>query len=287
MKEKLTASPDLTHDNFPLLGTVLVKNGFGILEAEQNIERVFLITVEMVSDSIPTPMASDFVKKKRANRSAKLKQCKLYARRDQWLSQGSSSSCNGICSASLSEEDDHRDDDDDCIDDWEAIADALDATDQKLEQHHPGSDSFLERDESLHLTSQVDVSNRVTENDTTNNKSEYRGLTSRPPVCYKAWRPDDAFRPQILPNLSKQYSFPMNSERHCSGGAVFGCQRLSVPTSCPICCEDLDFTDTSFLRCTCSFVLCLFCHKKILEEDGRCPGCGRSTTMSLLRVRQL
>uniref|UniRef100_M1AUX6 Anti-virus transcriptional factor n=1 Tax=Solanum tuberosum TaxID=4113 RepID=M1AUX6_SOLTU len=43
----------------------------------------------MVSDSIPTPMASDFVKKKRANRSAKLKQCKLYARRDQWLSQGS------------------------------------------------------------------------------------------------------------------------------------------------------------------------------------------------------
>ncbi|KAH0706125.1 hypothetical protein KY285_010649 [Solanum tuberosum] len=224
----------------------------------------------MVSDSIPTPMASDFVKKKRANRSAKLKQCKLYARRDQWLSQGnvgrnqapatnienerdrfidkleikssdhepfrfklegndfagSSSSCNGICSASLSEEDDHRDDDDDCIDDWEAIADALDATDQKLEQHHPGSDSFLERDESLHLTSQVDVSNRVTENDTTNNKSEYRGLTSRPPVCYKAWRPDDAFRLQILPNLSKQYSFPMNSERHCSGGAVFGCQRL-------------------------------------------------------------
>ncbi|KAH0775063.1 hypothetical protein KY290_012200 [Solanum tuberosum] len=196
----------------------------------------------MVSDSIPTPMASDFVKKKRVNRSAKLKQCKLYARRDQWLSQGnvgrnqapatnienerdrsstrSSSSCNGTCSASLSEEDDHRDDDDDCIDDWEAIADALDATDQKLEQHHPGSDSCLERDESLHLTSQVDVSNRVTENDTTNNKSEYRGLTSRPPVSYKAWRPDDAFRPQTLPNLSKQYSFPMNSEWQCSGGAV-------------------------------------------------------------------
>ncbi|WMV58434.1 hypothetical protein MTR67_051819 [Solanum verrucosum] len=189
----------------------------------------------MVSDSIPTPMASDFVKKRgdwsnntclnllmsynsensqlQVNRSAKLKQCKLYARRDLWLSQGnvgrnqapatnienerdrfidkfeikstdhevnndsinhyshsdsnsnspithtsnimegndfagSSSSCNGTCSASLSEEDDHRDDDDDRIDDWEAIADALDAIDQKLEQHHPGSDSCLERDES-------------------------------------------------------------------------------------------------------------------------------------------
>ncbi|KAL3322662.1 hypothetical protein AABB24_039979 [Solanum stoloniferum] len=188
---------------------------------------------------------------------------------------GSSSSCSGTgtCySASLTEEDDHRDDDD-CIDDWEAIADALAATPQKLEQHRPASDSCLERDDSLHLTSQVDVSNRVTENDTTNNKSEYRGLTSRPPVSYKAWRPDDAFRPQILPDLSKQYSFPMNLERNCGGGAVFGCQRLSVLTSCPICCEDLDFTDTSFLPSTCGFVLCLFCHKKILEEDGGCPGC--------------
>ncbi|MCE0481696.1 hypothetical protein HAX54_039636 [Datura stramonium] len=320
----------------------------------------------MVSDSTPSasiPVASsnpkDFARKKRANRSAKLKQWKLDARREQWLSQvknkglkeevnvrrnqgpatnignerdqfiqkleikprgeedhevnndsinhysdldlnsnspishsssimerndsganfaGSSSSsissCSGsggCCSGSLSEEDDHGDDDD-CMDDWEAVADALAATDQKLEQHHPGSDSSRERDENLHLSSRADVSSGITENDTTK-KSEHRGLASSHPVSFNAWRPDDAFRPQILPNLSKQFNFPMNSERHCHGGAVWGCKRLSVPTSCPICCEDLDFTDTSFLPCTCGFVLCLFCHKRILEEDGRCPGC--------------
>ncbi|XP_059287594.1 uncharacterized protein LOC132040926 [Lycium ferocissimum] len=174
-------------------------------------------------------------------------------------SSSSISSCSGsveCCSESLSEEDD------DCMDDWEAVADGLAATDQKLEQHHPG-----ERDENVHLSS-----NGVTGNDT-KKKSEHRGLASRPPVSCKAWRPDNAFRPQILPNLSKQYSFPMNSERHCRGGAVWGCKRLLIPTSCPICYEDLDLTDTSFLPCTCGFVLCLFCHKGILEEDGRCPGC--------------
>ncbi|XP_075104195.1 uncharacterized protein LOC107774625 isoform X1 [Nicotiana tabacum] len=321
----------------------------------------------MVSDSFPNasiPVASsnpkDFAKKKRANRSAKLKQCKLDARREQWLSQvknkgskdemnvggnqapatnvanergrliekleikpraeednevnidssnqysdsdsnsnspishtssimegndsaanfaGSSSSsissCSGsggCCSGSLSEEDEQGDDDD-CLDDWEAVADALAATDQKLEQQHPGLDSPRERDENVHLSSRTDVSNGVTGIDTTKQKSEHRGLASRPPVSCKAWRPDDAFRPQILPNLSKQYSFPMNSERHCRGGSVWGCKRLSVPTSCPICCEDLDLTDTSFHPCTCGFILCLFCHKRILEEDGRCPGC--------------
>nr|ABI34271.1 hypothetical protein LES1_20t00002 [Solanum lycopersicum] len=49
----------------------------------------------MVSDSIVNvaiPVASsnsrDFGKKKRANRTAKLKQSKRDARREQWLSQG-------------------------------------------------------------------------------------------------------------------------------------------------------------------------------------------------------
>ncbi|KAL0385014.1 UNVERIFIED_CONTAM: hypothetical protein Sradi_2895700 [Sesamum radiatum] len=61
----------------------------------------------MISDSIPNAsvaMASsnpkDFAKKKRANRLAKLKQCKLDARREQWLSQvknkgGSKEEVNG------------------------------------------------------------------------------------------------------------------------------------------------------------------------------------------------
>ncbi|KAJ8536410.1 hypothetical protein K7X08_034811 [Anisodus acutangulus] len=293
----------------------------------------------MVSDPIPNcsiPIASsnpkDFAKKKRVNRSAKLKQCKLDARREQWLSQvknkglkeepntggkknvaneggglieklqikprgeednegtlnhysdfdsptshtssvlggndsgtnftgssrssSSNSSSNGeCCSGSMSEEDD------DGVDDWEAVADALAATDEKQEQQNPSLDSHFERDENVeHKSPRQEVSDRES--------------APRPPLSCRAWRRDDTFRPPSLPNLSKQYSFPLNSERHCRrGGSVWGCKSLSTPTPCPICCEDLDFTDTSFLPCSCGFRLCLFCHKRILEEDGRCPGC--------------
>ncbi|XP_009588334.1 uncharacterized protein LOC107759860 isoform X1 [Nicotiana tabacum] len=301
----------------------------------------------ILNGSIPITSSNpkDFAKKKRANRSAKLKQCKLDARREQWLSQvknkglkeepnaggthsraknveserrrlieklqikprgeednegasnhysdsdsptshtssvlggndsgtnftgssSSSSSCTssssgGCCSGSMSEEDD------DCLDDWEAVADALAATDHKQEQHNPSLDSHCERDDNVaHMSSRQVTSNRQV------SESNDRGLAPRPPLSSQAWRPDDTFRPPSLPTLSKQYSFPMNSERHCRGGSVWGCKSLSsIPTSCPICCEDLDFTDTSFLPCSCGFRLCLFCHKRILEEDGRCPGC--------------
>ncbi|XP_060170308.1 uncharacterized protein LOC132601210 isoform X3 [Lycium barbarum] len=306
----------------------------------------------MVSDSIvkpSNPMVSsnpkDFNKKKRANRSAKLKQCKLDARREQWLSQvknkgskeepnggggacgqeihvadergqlmeklaikprgeeenggcmnhysdfdstsnsptshtssvlegndsgtnstggsSSSSSCSsgGCCSGSMSGEEDNEEDDN-CLDDWEAVADALAATDKKQEQHNSSLDSSTESDgKVVHMSSQPKVSDRQVSGIDTSQQNP------------KAWRSDDAFRPQSLPNLSKQYTFPMNSGRHYRGGSVWGCKSLSIPTSCPICCEDLDFTDSSFLPCPCGFRLCLFCHKRILEEDGRCPGC--------------
>nr|GMD34634.1 TPRXL isoform X1 [Ipomoea batatas] len=313
----------------------------------------------MISDGISNPaipMASsnprDFAKKKRANRSAKLKQCKLDARREQWLSQvkskgakeelnggggttcgsgmdaanekgqvlqkleiksegeedngglvqdhhnsdlpansptnsvlegsdsgtnftgsNSRSSCSsgGCCSRSMSEEDEERDDV--CFDDWEAVADALAITDKKQEQ--PTSPCLDDRNDNLvHLSSQSELSScQVSDVDISKSKLESGGLAPILPKICQAWRPDDAFRPQSLPNLSKQYSFPLNSGRHFRGGSVWERKNLSVPTSCPICYEDLDLTDTSFLPCSCGFRLCLFCHKRILEEDGRCPGC--------------
>jgi len=90
----------------------------------------------------------------------------------------------------------------------------------------------------------------------------------------RAWRPDDAFRPRSLPNLSKQQSLP-NPDRHYGGGGVAWASKsvVSAPSSCPICYEELDLTDSSFLPCLCGFRLCLFCHKRIVDEDGRCPGC--------------
>ncbi|ESW27372.1 hypothetical protein PHAVU_003G196200 [Phaseolus vulgaris] len=303
----------------------------------------------MVSDSIsavPIPSAANTKnpgKKKRTNRSAKLKQYKIDARREQWLSQGavkskgckdgveddivrapppavnhgklsleplntrregeeddglvhhdsdsesptncpagvlcgndsgtnftgsssggssssSSSSSGGCCSGNITEEEEEEeegeDDDDGCLDDWEAMADAL-AADDKHE--NPCSDSppvVLPR-EGSNLGSP-------------NSKPESSRLVPWGSGSNRAWRADDAFRPQSLPNLSKQHSMP-NPDRRCVGGVPWG--RISTPSPCPICCEDLDLTDTNFLPCFCGFRLCLFCHKRILEEDGRCPGC--------------
>ncbi|CAI9767321.1 unnamed protein product [Fraxinus pennsylvanica] len=192
-------------------------------------------------------------------------------------SRSSSGSSNGCCSESMSEEDEG--DDDACLDDWEAMADALAATDDKQQQHNPDSGLDSSPSQKDVYASQSDSRSKVTnqsafELDISEPERENQGMVAERVLC-QAWRPDDACRPQTLPNLSKQYSFPMNSGRHFGcGGSVWACKNVgTVPTSCPICYEDFDFTDSSFLPCSCGFRLCLFCHKRILEEDGRCPGC--------------
>ncbi|XP_024972137.1 uncharacterized protein LOC112511014 [Cynara cardunculus var. scolymus] len=290
----------------------------------------------MTNVSIPTAAskAKEIGKKKRVNRTAKLKQSKLDVRREQWLSQvknkgckeeingangvkmhspdvhernddrplmkleinpvgeetegitnhysdsdspsnspishtssvfgsnrsrspftsSSSSSSGGCCSGSMAEEDDG---DNGCLDDWEAIADALAADDLKNDNHESPEPPQLN---SLPPPEPEPVN--VT-------------MVGQDGCCARAWRPDDIFRPQSLPNLLKQNSFPMNSNQLYGFGAIeFGFKKVtSPPSTCPICCEDLDLTDTSFLPCPCGYRLCLFCHKRILEDDGRCPGC--------------
>ncbi|KAJ7956301.1 General negative regulator of transcription subunit 4 [Quillaja saponaria] len=271
----------------------------------------------MVSDSfttpsIPsTPKTKNLGKKKRTNRSAKLKQCKFDARREQWLSQGGvkNKGCNdgrddvhtspmhmrkGL-SGSLDKlemrtggkENDgsiHQDSDleylsnsptsfnkeeegdDGILDDWEAMADALAADDKN---QNPCLDSPPVHEPVVQLVCPTNGLGLGVDN----SKPETDRLVPRAPENTRAWRPDDAFRPQSLPNLSKQQSLP-NPDRHYGGGIPWACTAvMAVPSSCPICYEDLDLTDTSFLPCFCGFRLCLFCHKRILEEDGRCPGC--------------
>ncbi|KAG8379069.1 hypothetical protein BUALT_Bualt07G0049900 [Buddleja alternifolia] len=299
----------------------------------------------MISDSIPNAsiaMASsnpkDFAKKKRANRSAKLKQCKLDARREQWLSQvkkkngckeeihgegdtpresvhskngrsmpiekleikprgeeeiyadGSpmhhysdfesfpsnsptshtSSLLGSHDSGSMGEEDEEDVGDDGCLDDWEAVTDALAAaTDDNQQEHNPNSGLSSEKHGNSAKSDTGFAGKDIL------NAKQASGGTAVQRNSVKAWRVDDAFRPLGLPNLTKQYSFPLNSERHFERGvSVWGCKNGGpVPTSCPICCENLDVTDSIFLPCSCGFRLCLFCHKRILEDDGRCPGC--------------
>ncbi|XP_047311388.1 uncharacterized protein LOC124914819 [Impatiens glandulifera] len=298
-----------------------------------------MMSADMVNGSIGSasiPMAAsnpkDLAKKKRVNKSAKLKQCKLEARREQWLSKvrnkgtkeetrgghegfnppamnmqkesdqplekfdlkrtvegeersihhyyemdspsgsptslsscmlgsnvsgtnftsssGSSrSSSSGSCAGSINGEDEEQDDD--CLDDWEAVADALAATDVKQELQS-SSAPLLTQEPIVKPEEKPEIVETVQQAPTNNGR---------------AWKPDDTYRPQSLPSLSKQLSLPLNSFRKHNRHVH------SAPSPCPICCEDLDFTDSSFLPCSCGFRLCLFCHKRILEEDGRCPGC--------------
>ncbi|KAK1357792.1 General negative regulator of transcription subunit 4 [Heracleum sosnowskyi] len=274
----------------------------------------------MAFDSISnsTSIARDFAKKKKASRSAKLKQCKLDARRQQWLSQvkskdskgalnvvggeirecashgrnerdrvikllevnpgndenygsvnqysdsdssshsptshsssvvgsncsgtsftgsGSSSRSSNSSSSGRSHSGDiseeEDDDDDGCLSDWEAVADALAASDTKQQQ-------------------------------------EQLKPSQESPLEHEKPDLDCPFE-----SGNSQHSFPTRLDRNGGpGGVAWACPNgISAPSSCPICCEDLDLTDTSFLPCSCGFRLCLFCHKRILEEDGRCPGC--------------
>lgn len=182
----------------------------------------------------------------------------------------SSSSSGGCCSGCITEDEEGGGEDDDgCLDDWEAVADALAADEDKPQGQNPSSES-----ESV---AQVVSPREVTDGmglGGGNSKPECPKMASGACGNSRAWRPDDAFRPRSLPNLSKQQSLP-NPDRHYGGGGVAWASKsvVSAPSSCPICYEELDLTDSSFLPCLCGFRLCLFCHKRIVDEDGRCPGC--------------
>ncbi|KAE8723958.1 microtubule-associated protein TORTIFOLIA1-like [Hibiscus syriacus] len=186
-------------------------------------------------------------------------------------SSSSSSSSGGCCSGNVTEEEG----DDGCLDDWEAVADALAADDDKQEmdpnennKENPCLGSTPGHEPNPQFGSIREGS------DLRGSKPECPRMVQRAEGSTRAWRADDTYRPQTLPNLSKQRSFPATDWRFRQGRVP--CVRssaISVPSSCPICYEDLDLTDSRFFPCLCGFRLCLFCHKRILEEDGRCPGC--------------
>lgn len=170
-------------------------------------------------------------------------------------SSSSRSSTITCFSGNVSEEDV----DDGCLDDWEAVADAIDTKD------NPRS-----------MVSESLPATKAASNPRADfSKAEFKSAVPESHLNCRAWKPDDALRPRCLPNLSKQHRSPLNSNWHGNHKTVPCAWQtiMSQPSQCPICYEDLDVTDSSFLPCSCGFHLCLFCHKKILEADGRCPGC--------------
>lgn len=179
---------------------------------------------------------------------------------------GSSRSSSSTSGTSYSGNISDGEEEDGGLDNWEAVADALAASGEKQEQ----DDHKMKLPVDDTNVTQLDPLPKVVNQPTTR-----ADIPKQKPVNRQAWRPDDAFRPGCLPNLVKQNSFPMKPNRkYGHGSAVWVLKNVvSAPSSCPICCEDLDSTDSSFQPCSCGFQLCLFCHKRILEEDGRCPGC--------------
>jgi len=143
------------------------------------------------------------------------------------------------------DDEEKEDDDDDGFDDWETIADALSNANDDSEN--------CPKSETKPILFREDIHSGLCNHD----------VLKKPEGLPRAWRSDDAFRPQSLPSLSRS--------KHC--GISNWMNEDGQASLCPICYEDLDLTDTSFLPCSCGFHLCLFCHKRIMEADGRCPGC--------------
>jgi hypothetical protein len=115
-------------------------------------------------------------------------------------------------------------------------------------------------------------------------KPEYRyknnGFGGRRGNGGRAWRPDDISRPPTLPRLAKQHTHPsqQNKQSTRGWGSIHGnmWDPPSTPSYCPICTEELDMTDSSYIPCNCGFQLCLFCYHRIASDDGRCPGCRKT-----------
>ncbi|CAL5185803.1 unnamed protein product [Lathyrus oleraceus] len=172
-------------------------------------------------------------------------------------SSSSRSSTSTFSSGNLSEEDG-------CLEDWETVADTLYTNDNKH--------SML-----LESPSEDEMKKSYVNSESANNHSikELQSTVSKSQTSCRAWKPDDTLRPRCLPDLTKPHSSLLNTNWHGSHKIVPWSWRtiISQPCQCLICYEDLDVTDAKFLPCSCGFHICLFCHKKIVEADGRCPGC--------------
>ncbi|KAM0862213.1 hypothetical protein ACQ4PT_045415 [Festuca glaucescens] len=221
-------------------------------EPEENKDEPDVVNQEAGSSDVDSPVHSH-VSYNSPGCSSQRKHCRIYS--------PSSGSSAWSSSRSVSDAEDEgtgggdKDDDDDVLDDWEAVADAL------VDNNHNHQNLGLEKPPVAPVAS-VEPSHAATRPEPI--KTQRR-----------AWSPDDDTRPHTLPSLSKQASFPTSMGNCWVGMGIGAAQKgiLSFQMSCPICYEDLDPTDSRFLPCPCGFHLCLFCHKRILEADARCPGC--------------
>ncbi|CAM0945519.1 unnamed protein product [Alopecurus aequalis] len=221
-------------------------------EPEENKDEADVANQEVGSSDVDSPVHSH-VSYNSPGGSSQRKHCRIYS--------PSSGSSAWSSSRSVSDAEDEgtgvgdKEEEEDVLDDWEAVADAL------VDNNHNHQDLGPEEPPVAPVAC-----------------LEPAHAATRPePIKTqrRAWSPDDDTRPHTLPSLSKQASFPTSIGNCWVGMGIGAAQKgiLSFQMSCPICYEDLDPTDSRFLPCPCGFHLCLFCHKRILEADARCPGC--------------
>ncbi|KAJ8443128.1 hypothetical protein Cgig2_005679 [Carnegiea gigantea] len=163
-----------------------------------------------------------------------------------------------------------QDYDEGCLNNWEAMVDALPSLNTSKRQTLESDSERLTRSSSdQRCCKSVNI--------------EDTGMSRGHLGNARAWAPDDRFRPRSLPRVSTKQQ-KQKKKLQVQNPDSWGSPRLlwqeqivlSEPgedSACPICCEEFDVTDSSFLPCPCGFRLCLFCHKRILEVDARCPGC--------------
>lgn len=180
----------------------------------------------------------------------------------------------------------------DAEDDWESAFDALhvQSSPHRSDDPHKGPSSDraqLNEGKELQDKKHVGAHYNLHHSDMQSGqlKPEYKyknsGFGGRRGNGGRAWRPDDVARPPTLPRLAKQHSYPNHSSNNSyqGWGNMHGnlwADELATPSSCPICTEELDVTDSSYIPCTCGFQLCLFCYHRISSDDGRCPGCRKA-----------
>ncbi|KAF5961753.1 hypothetical protein HYC85_002962 [Camellia sinensis] len=180
-------------------------------------------------------------------------------------------SCSSASSMCFSRSVSEADEDDGCLDDWEAVADALSADEnQNLDLQAGLKTKIVLADHELPKKN-CGVNVIKIESKVMVPRSHSNDLNCR------AWCPDDALRPRGLPNLSKKHTLTMNSEWLCGHGTIArGWQSvLSQPSPCPICYEDLDVTDSkisckrglSSMAYVSSVFLFLFRDPIIIVED--------------------
>ncbi|CAL9240691.1 unnamed protein product [Arabidopsis halleri] len=256
----------------------------------------------MVADSITdselfhgSPISRDFAKKRKANWFCKLKQWKIDARRKQWIYQwkkanlgeeengrrlksllekltdqkawridyddeddlertsSSASSPTSVlkskdsvsgdcfcCSKQMTEED-QEEVFDDAYDNWDGFRDALNSFDNE--------------------SPRLETEDLEQEEDPIPDTSQRRKKSTHEKLFHKDKKEASPTKTTIHRNSKKKKR--SNSEK----------QRGDDDEECPICSELMDATDLIFEPCPCGFRICLFCHKKISENEARCPAC--------------